>query len=88
MSVIDRLGRSPLDDAVERLRELVTDCPADDPTRSQLEAARDRLASYALAARDLAEAGVSSDRIAALVQRGWHDAARAFDAARRAQLQG
>lgn len=69
---------SELERAVDHLRDLAIDPAIDDPTRSQLEAASDRLASYALAARDLAMAGVSAERLLALIERGWRDAAVAF----------
>ena len=80
------LARDPhvdaLDRAVDRLRDLADGYAIDHPERSPIEAARDRLASYALAARNLAAAGVSTERLAELVERGWHDAARVFEAAR------
>lgn len=80
------LARDPhvdaLDHAVDRLRELASSFAVDDPERHRIEAARDRLASYALAARNLAVAGVSAARLSELVERGWRDAAHTFDAAR------
>lgn len=71
-----------LDQAVDRLRDLAEGYAIDDPQRRPVEAARDRLASFALAARNLSAAGVSADRLSELAERGWRDAARAFEAAR------
>ena len=42
--------------------------------RQQLEAARDLLAGYAIAARDLAAAGAATPRLMALIERGWREA--------------
>lgn len=70
-----------LDRAVDRLGERAAACGSDDRERYQLEAARDRLASYALAVRNLAAAGVSAERLSELIERGWRDAALAFKGA-------
>ena len=72
-----------LDRAVERLGDRAMACAPEDPERMQLEAARDRLASYALAVRNLAAAGVSAGRLSELMDRGWRDAALAFESALR-----
>ena len=74
-----------LDRAVEYLRDNAMERASDDPARPQFEAASNRLASYALALRDLAEAGVSTERLAALIERGWRDAALTFTASRPAR---
>lgn len=76
-----------LDRAVDHLGELVAACAPDDPERIQLEAARDRLASYALAVSNLAAAGVSTTRLTELMERGWRDAALAFQGAVRTDRQ-
>jgi len=64
---------SDLDRAVEHLRAVAVDLDADDPMRPRVEATSDRLASYALAVRNVAEAGVSTERVAALIERAWRD---------------
>ena len=80
-SVAESHWASSLDEAVEHLRELAHQRSPDDPTRPQIEAAMDRLASYALAVRDVAAAGVGTERLTRLIERGWREAASAFDAA-------
>jgi hypothetical protein len=74
VAVVTEGWTTELDRAVDHLRDLAMDCSLDDPARRQIEAASDRLASYALAARSLAEAGVSAERIAAFIERGWRHA--------------
>ena len=63
-----------LDRAVDRLGRMATVRPICEGERRQLEAARDCLASYASAIRDLAEAGVATPRLMALIERGWREA--------------
>jgi hypothetical protein len=75
------LWTSELERAVDHLRQVAIGLAIDDPTRAQLEAASNRLASYALAARDLALAGVSAERLRAIIERGWREGAVAFAAA-------
>jgi hypothetical protein len=70
-----------LDRAVDRLTARAAACAVGDPERVQLEAARDRLARYALGVHDLAAAGASAARLDDLMDRGWRDAALAFKAA-------
>ena len=74
-----------LDRAVDRLGERVAACDHEARERVQLEAARDRLSSYALAVRNLAAAGVSAERLTELIEQGWRDAALAFKAAHRTE---
>jgi hypothetical protein len=70
-----------LERAVETLRALAHECEGDERARAHLEAVSARLASCALAVQRLAEAGVSAERRAALVERGWSDAAIELEAA-------
>jgi hypothetical protein len=70
-----------LDLAVDRLRRMAATRPICEGERLQLEAARDCLASYATAARDLSEAGVATPRLMALIDRGWREALSAFNRA-------
>ena len=70
-----------LDLAVDRLGRMAATRPICVEERLQLEAARDCLASYAAAARDLAEAGVATPRLMALIERGWREALSAFNRA-------
>ena len=70
-----------LDRAVDRLGRMATTRPICEGERRQLEAARDCLASYAVAIRDLAEAGVATPRLMALIERGWREALEAFNRA-------
>lgn len=77
VAVVSERWAAELDRAVDHLRDLAMDCAIDDPVRRQLEAASDRLASYVLAAQRLAEAGVSAERIAALIERARLHAAAA-----------
>jgi phosphate uptake regulator len=63
-----------LDEAVERLRRLALVCGTGTPEAARVEAVRARVASYALAARDLERAGVSPERQADLIERGWLEA--------------
>jgi hypothetical protein len=67
-----------LDRAVDRLGRMAATRPICVEERLQLEAARDCLASYAAAARDLSEAGVATPRLMALIERGWREALSAF----------
>ena len=75
----DRMAE--LDRAVDRLGRMAGTRPICVEERLQLEAARDCLASYAAAARDLAEAGVATPRLMALIERGWREALSAFNRA-------
>jgi hypothetical protein len=75
----DRLDE--IDRAVDRLGRMAATRPICEEERQQLEAARDLLASYAIAARDLAEAGVATPRLMALIERGWREALAAFNRA-------
>ena len=75
----DRLDE--IDRAVDRLGRMATTRPICEEERQQLEAARDLLASYAVAARDLADAGVATPRLMALIERGWREALAAFNRA-------
>ena len=84
-AAVDTHWVTSLDEAVEHLRRLADDRPLDDPTRPRIEAARDRLASYALAVRNVAAAGVSPERLTDLVERGWRDAALALSGASRSE---
>ena len=70
-----------IDRAVNRLGRMAATRPICEEERQQLEAARDLLASYAIAARDLAEAGVATPRLMALIERGWREALAAFNRA-------
>ena len=70
-----------IDRAVDRLGRMVATRPICEEERKQLETARDLLASYAIAARDLAEAGVAAPRLMALIERGWREALVAFNRA-------
>ena len=70
-----------LDRAVDRLGRMVATRPICEEERQQLETARDLLASYAIAARDLAAAGVATPRLMALIERGWREALAAFNRA-------
>ena len=70
-----------LDRAVDRLGRMAATRPVCVEERLQLEAARDCLASYAAAARDLSEAGVATPRLMALIERGWREALSAFNRA-------
>jgi hypothetical protein len=70
-----------LDHAVDRLGRMAATRPICEGERRQLEAARDCLATYAIAARDLAEAGVAAPRLMALIERGWREALVAFNRA-------
>jgi hypothetical protein len=62
--------------------------PICEAERQQLEAARDRLATYAVAVRDLAEAGVATPRLLALIERGWREALEAFNQAEQERAAG
>jgi hypothetical protein len=75
----DRLDE--IDRAVDRLGRMVATRPICEEERQQLEAARDCLATYAIAARDLADAGVATPRLMALIERGWREALSAFNRA-------
>jgi hypothetical protein len=75
----DRMAE--LDRAVDRLGRMAATRPVCVEERLQLEAARDCLASYAAAARDLSEAGVATPRLMALIERGWREALSAFNRA-------
>jgi hypothetical protein len=70
-----------LDLAVERLGRMAATRPICEGERRLLEAARDCLASYASAAHDLADAGVATPRLIALIERGWREALTAFNRA-------
>jgi hypothetical protein len=70
-----------LDVAVERLGRMAATRPICEAERRLLEAARDCLASYASAAHDLADAGVATPRLMALIERGWREALTAFNRA-------
>jgi hypothetical protein len=70
-----------IDLAVDRLGRMAATRPICPEERQQLETARDLLASYAVAARDLAEAGVATPRLMALIERGWREALLAFNRA-------
>jgi hypothetical protein len=70
-----------IDRAVDRLGRMATTRPICEEERQQLEAAGDLLASYAIAARDLSEAGVGTPRLMALIERGWREALAAFNRA-------
>ena len=75
----DRLDE--IDRAVDRLGRIAATRPICEEERRQLEAARDCLATYAIAARDLADAGVATPRLMALIERGWREALTAFNRA-------
>ena len=70
-----------IDRAVDRLGRMAATRPICEEERQQLEAARDLLASYAVAARDLSDAGVATPRLMALIERGWREALAAFNRA-------
>jgi hypothetical protein len=70
-----------LDRAVDHMSHMAATRPICEGERRQLEAARDCLATYAVAARDLAEAGVATPRLMALIERGWREALAAFNRA-------
>ena len=74
-----------LDRAVDRLGRMAATRPICEDERRQLEAARDCLASYTVAIRDLAEAGVATPRLMALIERGWREALVAFNRAEEAR---
>jgi hypothetical protein len=67
--------------AVDRLGRMAATRPVCESERRQLEAARDCLATYAVAVRDLAEAGVATPRLLALIERGWREALTSFNRA-------
>jgi len=70
-----------IDRAVDRLGRMAATRPICEAERQQLEAARDRLATYAVAVRDLADAGVATPRLLALIERGWREALAAYNRA-------
>ena len=70
-----------IDRAVDRLGRMAATRPICEEERQQLEAAHDLLASYAIAARDLSDAGVATPRLMALIERGWREALAAFNRA-------
>ena len=70
-----------LDRAVDRLGRMAATRPVCEEERLQLEAARDCLATYAVAVRDLADAGVATPRLLALIERGWREALTSFNRA-------
>ena len=72
-----------LDRAVDRLGRMAAMPDIGEGERRHLQAARDCLATYAIAARDLAEAGVATARLTALIERGWREALVAFNRAER-----
>ena len=80
-AVADGTRMAELERGVDRLGHLAATRPICEAERRALEAARDCLASYAVAARDLAEAGVATPRLTALIERGWRDALTAFNRA-------
>lgn len=71
------LGEHPrmaqLDEAVDHLTRLAAARPSEAEQR-QLEAARDWLAAYAVAARHLAGTGVSTSKLEQLIDRGCREA--------------
>ena len=67
--------------AVDRLGRMAATRPVCEGERRQLEAARDCLATYATAVRDLADAGVATPRLLALIERGWREALDSFNRA-------
>ena len=77
----DEARMAELDRAVDHLSHMALTRPICESERRQLEAARDCLATYAVAARDLAEAGVATPRLMALIERGWREALAAFNRA-------
>jgi hypothetical protein len=82
MTARDGDGRlDEIDRAVDRLGRMAATRPICEEERQQLEAAHDLLASYASAARDLADAGVATPRLMALIERGWREALAAFNRA-------
>ena len=70
-----------IDRAVDRLGHLAATRSVCEEERRQLEVARDCLATYAVAVRDLADAGVATPRLMALIERGWREALAAFNRA-------
>jgi hypothetical protein len=70
-----------IDRAVDRLGRMASTRPVCEGERRQLEAARDCLATYAVAVRDLADAGVATPRLLALIERGWREALDSFNRA-------
>jgi hypothetical protein len=76
---------SELERAVDRLSQIASARPMCETERRQLEAARDCLAAYAAAARDLTGAGVGPGRVASLIDRGYREASMAFDRAKAAR---
>jgi hypothetical protein len=70
-----------LERAVDRLSDMAAGHPICEGERRQLEAARDCLAAYAAAARDLSGAGVDASRVTSLIERGCREALTAFDRA-------
>ena len=81
----DEARMAELDRAVDHLSHMATTRPICEGERRQLEAARDCLATYAVAARDLAEAGVATSRLMALIERGRREALAAFNRAEEAR---
>jgi RNA polymerase-interacting CarD/CdnL/TRCF family regulator len=77
-----------VDLAVDRLGRMAATRPICEDERRLLEAARDCLASYASAAHDLAEAGVATPRLLALIERGWREALAAFNRAEEERAAG
>ena len=67
--------------AVDRLGRMAATRPVCEGERRQLESARDCLATYAAAVRDLADAGVATPRLLALIERGWREALDSFNRA-------
>jgi hypothetical protein len=85
---VDDGRMAELDRAVDRLGRMAATRPICEAERRQLEAARDCLATYATAARDLAEAGVATPRLMALIERGWREALDAFNRAEEERAAG
>ena len=81
MAVREEGRLEEVDRAVDRLGRMVANRPICEEERQQLEAAHDCLAAYAVAARDLADAGVATPRLMALIERGWREALAAFNRA-------
>ena len=77
-----------IDLAVDRLGRMAATRPICEAERQQLEAARDCLATYAVAVRDLADAGVATPRLLALIERGWREALASFNRAEEARAAG